>query len=1042
MKRLNILQKTILSVLLAIPLCLNAQYYCDSNPVSVHGKLSVNGNKIVDKNNNTVSFAGGSLFWSNTGWGGEDYYTSGVVSWLEQDWDATIVRAAMGVEDNGGYLSDPNGNKNRVKTVVDAAISNGLYVIIDWHSHNAQNYESQAIDFFREMAQTYGDYPNVIYEIYNEPLQISWSGTIKPYAEAVISAIREIDSDNLIVVGTPTWSQDVDVASNDPITGYSNIAYALHFYAGTHGSYNRQKAQTALNNGIALMVTEWGTVNANGDGGVNYGGTDEWMSFLANNDITHLNWAVNDKSEGASALKPGSSTNGGWSSGDLTESGVKVKSIINNWEEYCSGNNGSNNPPSVSITSPSNNSSYNQGTSISIGANASDSDGSVSSVQFFVNGSSIGGDSSSPYSKSWTPSSPGSYTITAVAEDNDGSSTTSSAVSITVNGGGNGGGSAYPDGNPHNIPGTINPTHYDTGGQGVSYYDNTSGNEGAGIRQNENVDTEYKASGGNVGWIASGEWLEFTVDVQNSGTYNIAYEVASQNGSGQFKLEFNGQNKTGNVNVPSTGDWGNFTTITSQNVNLSSGEQTMRLYFTEGPFNIGNITFQSVNNPPSNVDVTGVSVNPSNLTLDKGDKATINASVSPGNASNKSVSWSSSNNNVATVNNSGVVTAVNEGSATITVKTSDGGYTANTQVTVKDDGNPPNNGCNLPWTDSNFTISDETKNYSSGNIDISCENQVCISMDIEGVGNMESSDYLNVYYKVNGGSQKVISENVDAFSKKTISVCGVSGNNVEIIIQGKTSVGSETYYIQNIKISEDDDNDDNNGGTQNLALSGNASQSSTAHGGVASRAIDNNTNGNWGGGSITHTQDQNQPWWQVKLQQDSNIEQIKIFNRTNSCCVSRLSNFTVSVLNNNGSVVWSKSYSNPPTPSLTINLNEEGRTVKVNLNGSNPLSLAEVQVFGTANNKLEQTQDINLSVYPNPFTRHLTVELPADIDSDVMILQLMNVDGKVIYQQEQLSTGQIIQISEDIPSGVYFLRWTDEKNRLFSTQKVVKYDLK
>ena len=300
-------------------------------PVSVHGALSVSGTQIVDESGSPVSFAGSSLFWSNTGFGAEEFYNENVVDWIQQDWNSTIVRAAMGVDEYGGYLSDPAGNENRVTTVVDAAIANGMYVIIDWHSHHAEDYRDDAIDFFREMAQRYGDTPNVIYEIYNEPLSVSWSNTIKPYAEAVIEEIRAIDPDNLIIVGTPFFSQDVDVASQDPILGYDNIAYTLHFYAGTHGASLRQKAQTAIDNGIALMVTEWGTVNADGDGAVDEFSTQQWMSFLDQNNISHLNWALNDKMEGASSLRPNASAVGGWSDSDLTTSGLLVRDIIRNW---------------------------------------------------------------------------------------------------------------------------------------------------------------------------------------------------------------------------------------------------------------------------------------------------------------------------------------------------------------------------------------------------------------------------------------------------------------------------------------------------------------------------------------------------------------------------------------------------------------------------------------------------------------------------------------------------------------------------------------
>jgi hypothetical protein len=325
--------KTIFTLIITI-----AFYYSilSQTPVEIHGSLSVSGNKIVNKDGDVASFAGNSLFWSNNGWGGEAFYNLSVVSKIKSDWNATIVRAAMGVDENGGYITHPE-NKQKVITVVDAAIDQGLYVIIDWHSHHAEDYQEEAITFFSEMATLYNEHDNVIYEIYNEPLNnVSWPNTIKPYSEAVISAIRAIDPDNLIVVGSSSWSQDVDVASLDPITGYSNIAYTLHFYAGTHGESLRNKAQTALDNGIALMVTEWGTVNANGDGAVSETSVNQWMDFLCENNISHCNWALNDKVEGASVLKSGSSSIGNWASDDLTASGILVKDIIENWNSNCS----------------------------------------------------------------------------------------------------------------------------------------------------------------------------------------------------------------------------------------------------------------------------------------------------------------------------------------------------------------------------------------------------------------------------------------------------------------------------------------------------------------------------------------------------------------------------------------------------------------------------------------------------------------------------------------------------------------------------------
>lgn len=300
----------------------------DLTLVQKHGRLRVSGNKVVDQNNEPVSFAGNSFFWSNDNWGGERYYTPEVVSWLKQDWEATIVRAAMGVEDGGGYLDNKTANKNRLKIIVDAAIAEGIYVIIDWHSHHAEDHTNEAVTFFQEMATLYGEYDNVIYEIYNEPLDISWSNTLKPYGETVIAAIRAIDPDNMIIMGTPEWSQKVDLAAADPITD-PNIAYTLHFYTVWHQQWLRDRATAAMNAGIAIFITEWGSIGYT----QNDPETTLWMDWCKANDISHCNWAVNDKTEEWSILKSGASTTGEWGENDLTEAGKLARKIIQDWPE-------------------------------------------------------------------------------------------------------------------------------------------------------------------------------------------------------------------------------------------------------------------------------------------------------------------------------------------------------------------------------------------------------------------------------------------------------------------------------------------------------------------------------------------------------------------------------------------------------------------------------------------------------------------------------------------------------------------------------------
>jgi len=323
--------KRVIFTLLTVVLCtlLSAQTI-----VEKHGRLRVKDAHVVNKDGEFISLCGNSLFWSTNGWGGEKYYNHDVVKFLKDDWNSSIVRIAMGVEGIGDYRTDPAGQTAKVKTVVDACIEEGLYVIIDFHAHSAHNYKNLAITFFEEMATLYGEYDNVIYEIFNEPLNVSWANVIKPYAEEVIAAIREIDPDNLIIVGTRNWSQEVVEASLNPIDDV-NVAYALHFYADSHKQWLRDAAITAMNNGAALFVTEWGTCNASGNTGHNEESSDEWMSFCKDNYISVCNWAINDKDETASALLPGASKEGGWTEDDYTPSGKYVRNLMLNWNKPC-----------------------------------------------------------------------------------------------------------------------------------------------------------------------------------------------------------------------------------------------------------------------------------------------------------------------------------------------------------------------------------------------------------------------------------------------------------------------------------------------------------------------------------------------------------------------------------------------------------------------------------------------------------------------------------------------------------------------------------
>ncbi|MCI9403428.1 MAG: cellulase family glycosylhydrolase [Oscillospiraceae bacterium] len=239
---------------------------------------------------------------------------------------ANVFRLAM-YTGEGGCLSQPEPMKSKVIAGVEAAVENDMYVIIDWHilsDGNPMDHVSKAEAFFADMAARYADCPNVLYEICNEPNgNVSWDRDVKPYAERLVAAIRETSPQSVILIGSPTWSQDIHLAADDPVEG-ENLMYTLHFYAGTHGKDLRDRMDKALSAGLPLFVSEWGASRADGSGGVFLEESKVWLDFLAERGISWCNWSLCDKSETSAALKPGTSPDRAWTEEDLTESGKFV----------------------------------------------------------------------------------------------------------------------------------------------------------------------------------------------------------------------------------------------------------------------------------------------------------------------------------------------------------------------------------------------------------------------------------------------------------------------------------------------------------------------------------------------------------------------------------------------------------------------------------------------------------------------------------------------------------------------------------------------
>ena len=328
-------------------------------PVSYYGALHTSGNKIIgEKNNQQVMLRGVSLFWADGT--GKPYYNKNVIAWAAENLKIDVFRFALGVQyydSDGGttneltsessYKGAPDNSLNLIDNMVAAAIESDVYIIIDWHSHRAHKETSLAKTFFETVSKKYKDVPNVIYEILNEPVDGNggnW-GAVKSYANTICPVIRN-NTQNLILVGTPTWSQNPQNGASDPVNS-TNIAYVLHFYAATHskGSYSGRIDQT-LNAGYPVFISEWGTTNADGDGNPNTSATNEWTSYMDQKMIPNCNWsfrqltsATDNKSEKSAMFEGKQPLNnyGLLSSATYTTSGNIVKEYLTkngrNWAD-------------------------------------------------------------------------------------------------------------------------------------------------------------------------------------------------------------------------------------------------------------------------------------------------------------------------------------------------------------------------------------------------------------------------------------------------------------------------------------------------------------------------------------------------------------------------------------------------------------------------------------------------------------------------------------------------------------------------------------
>lgn len=298
--------------------------YPKGSVVDRYGKLKVVGTQLCDEKGNPVQLRGVSLHQAREY---SRFVNNESLSYFAKNWKIDVFRVVMTPAE---YLLDKTFDFT-INDAVNYCESNGIYVLIDWHILGEKDpylLKEPARKYFQKKAFQFGAKKHVLYEICNEPngAEVNWDTSIKPYAEYVIPAIRAGDSNSVVIVGTPRWSQDVDQAAANPLA-FSNVMYTLHFYAGTHGQELKSKFLAASTK-IPIFVTEWGTSQATGDGGPYVSESKAWLDLLKTKNVSWINWSISDKSEKSAIFKYGTSGSGDWQDKDFTDSGKFLRSLF------------------------------------------------------------------------------------------------------------------------------------------------------------------------------------------------------------------------------------------------------------------------------------------------------------------------------------------------------------------------------------------------------------------------------------------------------------------------------------------------------------------------------------------------------------------------------------------------------------------------------------------------------------------------------------------------------------------------------------------
>ncbi len=430
-----------------------------ATPVAQNGHLSVSGTNLINQGGNAIQLRGMSTHGLQYF---DSFYTENAIKALGEGWGADIIRISSyvneGLDGSDGvkntYLSNPSYWKSRVDEIVEYATEAGIYAMIDWHMLGPGDPNvniTEAKEFWTYMAQTHGGKENVIFDICNEPNDhgewefhngewvenplgylVTWP-LIKQYADEIIPIIRANEPDdkpNVIIIGTPDWASSPNAVIGNEVDD-PNVMYTMHFYAASHGIEYQTKMLEAINAGIPVFVTEFGTQEASGDEGNDFSSSQIWMDLMAEHKISWCNWNYSDDFRtGAVFLEDASlySVESYADSANLKEAGQWIMNKMN----YPADDFGVGALPSVEIRGGVQGNTTEQSPRFAWRGN--DIDGQIVAYHISWDNSSTVTELA-PTVNSATPDSPlsaGSHSFTIRSEDNDGNFSTAETWSFFV----------------------------------------------------------------------------------------------------------------------------------------------------------------------------------------------------------------------------------------------------------------------------------------------------------------------------------------------------------------------------------------------------------------------------------------------------------------------------------------------------------------------------------------------------------------------------------------------------------------------------------